>query len=61
VDPLICPECEGEMRIISFLTDWVVVDRIIKHLHLSFIAQRPPPPQEIQQNIELEITQADIF
>ncbi len=43
VDPLICPECEGEMRIISFLTNWVVVDRIIKHLQLSFTSQRPPP------------------
>jgi len=43
VDPLICPDCQGEMRIISFLTDWVVVDRIIKHLQLSFVAQRPPP------------------
>jgi len=52
VNPLICPQCQGEMRIISFLTDWVVVDRIIKHLQLSFMAERPPPPLKIQQNIE---------
>ena len=61
VNPLICPECHGEMQIISFLTDWVVVDRIIKHLQLNFMAERPPPPQGIQQNIELEVTPADIF
>ena len=50
VDPLICPDCQGEMCIISFLTDWMVVDRIIKHLQLSFVAQRPPP-SKIQQCI----------
>ncbi len=60
VDPLICPECEGEMRIISFLTDWVVMERIIKHLQLTFVAQCLPPPKGIQQNITLEVTPADI-
>jgi hypothetical protein len=33
------------MKIISFLTDWAVVDRIINHLQLTFVADRPPPPQ----------------
>jgi len=33
------------MRVISFLTDFVVVDRIIDHLNLTFVAERPPPPQ----------------
>mgnify|MGYP005832949099 CR=1 FL=1 len=33
------------MRIISFLTDYAVVDRIINHLKLTFIASKPPPPQ----------------
>ena len=61
VDPLICPDCEGEMRIISFLTDWAVVDRIIKHLQMSFVAERPPPSQESQRSIELEVNRADIF
>jgi hypothetical protein len=32
------------MRIIAFLTDYGVVDRIINHLKLSFVADRPPPP-----------------
>ncbi len=31
------------MRIFAFLTDYAVVDRIINHLKLSFIADRPPP------------------
>jgi hypothetical protein len=33
------------MKIISFLTDWAVVDRIIGHLKLTFVAERPPPPR----------------
>jgi hypothetical protein len=44
VDPLRCPKCQGQMRIIAFLTDYAVVDRIISHLKLSFVADRPPPP-----------------
>jgi len=44
VDPMICPQCGGTMKIISFLTEYAVVDRIIDHLKLSFVADRPPPP-----------------
>jgi hypothetical protein len=32
------------MKIIAFLTDYAVVDRIIDHLKLTFVAERPPPP-----------------
>ena len=49
VDPLICPKCLGQMRIISFLTDYAVVDRIINHLKLTFMAERPPPPHLVYQ------------
>jgi hypothetical protein len=41
VDPLLCPECGGQMKVIAFLTDYSVVDRIIKHLKLTFVAERP--------------------
>jgi len=44
-DPLICPSCGGQMSIISFIEDHKVIDRIIAHLKLSFIAEMPPPPQ----------------
>jgi len=46
LDPLICPKCQGKMRTIAFLTDYAVVDRIIAHLKLSFVAERPPPPSD---------------
>ncbi|MBC7350264.1 MAG: acid--CoA ligase [Candidatus Aminicenantes bacterium] len=35
------------MRLIAFLTDYAVVDRIIHHLKLTFVAERPPPPQVV--------------
>jgi len=45
IDPLICPKCGGTMRIVSFIEDHIVIDKIIKHLNLTFKAARPPPPQ----------------
>jgi hypothetical protein len=44
VDPMTCVQCGGRMKVISFLTDLAVVDRIIDHLNLTFVADRPPPP-----------------
>ena len=44
VDPMLCPKCGGRMRIIAFLTDYAVVDRIINRLKLTFVALKPPPP-----------------
>jgi len=45
IDPLICLSCGGKMRIIAFIEDHNAIDRIIRHLKLSFAAERPPPPQ----------------
>jgi hypothetical protein len=39
------------MRIIAFLTDFSVVDRIIHHLKLTFVADKPPPPQVAFQEL----------
>ena len=43
VDPMLCPKCGGMMKVISFITDFQVVDRIIDHLGLTFVADKPPP------------------
>jgi hypothetical protein len=32
------------MKVVTFLTDAAVVDRIIDHLKLTFVAEKPPPP-----------------
>jgi len=48
VDPLLYPFCGGQMKIISFREDHKVIERSIDHLKLSFIAERPSPPQVLQ-------------
>jgi hypothetical protein len=51
VDPMVCPRCGGTMKVIAFLTDYSVVDRIINHLKLTFVAERPPPPHIAYQEL----------
>jgi len=34
VDPLICPECQGQMRIISFIEELDIIEKILRHLGL---------------------------
>ena len=50
VDPLLCPSCGGQMSIIAFIEDHKVIDKIIDHLKLTFMAERPPP-QSVQQEL----------
>ena len=40
--------------IITFITDYAVVDRIIHHLKLTFVAERPPPPHRVSQQFFLD-------
>jgi hypothetical protein len=62
VDPLVCPQCGGQMKVISFLTDYAVVDRIISHLRLTFVAERPPPPQIAYPEVRMAAeTSAEYF
>jgi len=51
VDPLCCPSCGGQMRVISFIEEPKVIDKIIHHLKLTFEAQRPPPHHFVQQEL----------
>jgi len=36
VNPLLCPQCGAGMKLIAFIEDHVVIDRIINHLKLTF-------------------------
>jgi hypothetical protein len=51
VDPLICPSCGGRMSVISFIEEPKTIDRIIRHLELTFEAERPPPTHHVQQEL----------
>jgi hypothetical protein len=41
----------GTRRGIAFLTDYSVVDRIISHIKLKFVADKPPPPSRAYQEV----------
>ena len=49
VDPMICSKCGGRMKVVAFITEVAVVDRIIDHLKLRFVAAKPPPPHVFEQ------------
>jgi hypothetical protein len=49
IDPMICPKCGGVMKIVAFITDYPAVDRIIDHLKLTFVAEKPPPSYVFEQ------------
>ncbi len=41
IDPLLCPFCGAEMKIIAFITEPATVSRILEHIHMP--PQRPEP------------------
>ena len=41
-DPLTCPKCQGEMRIISFIDQPEVIKKILRHLGLWEESHAPP-------------------
>jgi ribosomal protein S27E len=58
VDPLLCPSCGGRMRILSFIEEPKTIDRIIRHLELTFEAARPPPPHHVQHEFLMAAEQS---
>jgi hypothetical protein len=46
VDPLKCPKCGGEMRIISFIEETAVIEKILRHCGLWREPPIRPPPEE---------------
>jgi hypothetical protein len=36
------------MKVVSFLTEYAVVDRIIRHLELTIVAEKPPPTHVLE-------------
>ena len=43
VDPLLCPRCFSEMRVISVIEDPDVMEKILKHLGLWDVKRKPQP------------------
>ena len=61
VDPLTCPKCTGEMRIISFIYKKTVIKKILTHLNLfkEKKKQRAPPMPETDYNERVKIVPYD--
>ena len=51
VDPMLCPKCGGTMKVIAFLTDYAVGDRIIDPLKLTFVAKGLPQRKSLIKNL----------
>lgn len=50
VDPLECPTCGGQMKIISFIEKFqpIIIEKILKHCGMwKETVQRPPPHKEL--------------
>jgi hypothetical protein len=62
VDPLICPKCQGLMRIISIIEDQEVINKILGHLGLCQKNQRPPPkPKSLELQIDYSESQLPFY
>ena len=46
VEPLLCPKCDGAMKIISFIEELDIIEKILRHLDLWDIRNHDPPTQK---------------
>jgi len=47
VDPLICPKCGGDMRIIAFIDDYKIIRKILDYLGIYEFKRGRPPPKRL--------------
>jgi len=65
VDPLACPRCGGDMRIIAFIEDYKIIKKILDYLRIyEFGKKRSPPrintnPDEFDDYIQDEYIDCD--
>jgi len=62
IDPMKCPRCGSEMKIIAFIMEWKVIVKILKHLDLWPPAARAPPDKSLStsQNVQQVIHYDDV-
>jgi hypothetical protein len=55
-EPLLCPKCQKEMRIVSLIDDKAVIERILRHLGLwqqdVRVASARAPPEIVDRVVE---------
>jgi hypothetical protein len=52
IDPLICPKCQGEMKIIAIIDQYYLIKKILKHLGL-WLRNHGPPEKKIEHISEV--------
>lgn len=58
VDPLICPKCQGKMKIIAIIDQYYLIKKILKYLGLWL--RNHDPPKKKTKHIP-EVTYDDLF
>jgi hypothetical protein len=53
IDPLLCPKCQGQMKIISFIDQHFLIKKILKHIGLWDIRNHDPPDPKTNHIPEL--------
>jgi hypothetical protein len=50
LDPLTCPKCKGQVRILAFIEDREIIAKILKHLGLWDLMVKTPPKVKVPFN-----------
>jgi len=45
IDPLICPKCRGDMRIVAFIEGYKIVKKILDYLGIYKLERKRPSPR----------------
>ena len=61
IDPLECPKCAGQMRVIAFIKEMDVIRKILKHLELYDDRRRPVPTANSPSAAEFQYTIEDVI
>ena len=58
-DPLLCPKCGTQMKIVAVIKDGALIDKILDHLQYKFdvllLPARPPPPETPDCNSDFSL------
>lgn len=60
VDPLLCPKCNGHMRIISFIEEKEIIKEILVHLNLWLADNHDPPDFPNRDHLDIPNLQFNI-
>ena len=60
-DPLTCPKCEGEIRIIAFIDQPEVLKKILQHLGLWEESHAPPKRDPAIKEITFDLSYSQVI